>query len=71
MQDPKTESPRQPVNPANGKSETPAPDAIDTPKADDEASPGMMEEGDRPAPDRGSVEDLPSADRPGGMAGEG
>ena len=31
----------------------------------------MIDEGERPSADHGSVEGLASADRPGGMAGEG
>ncbi|WP_428061306.1 hypothetical protein [Brevundimonas sp.] len=34
-------------------------------------SSAMIDEGERPSADHGSVEGLASADRPGGMAGEG
>lgn len=62
------------TNPATGpgtdgrKETPPTPPAPDAEAAEPSA---MIEEGERPAPDHGSVEGLSSADRPGGMIGEG
>lgn len=42
------------------------------PGEDEQSKPSaMIDEGDRPSADHGSVEGLASADRSGGMAGEG
>ncbi|OHC92284.1 MAG: hypothetical protein A2792_01370 [Sphingomonadales bacterium RIFCSPHIGHO2_01_FULL_65_20] len=42
------------------------------PTEDKTAKPSaMIDEGERPSADHGSVEGLATADRPGGMAGEG
>ncbi|WP_419755939.1 hypothetical protein [Brevundimonas sp.] len=42
------------------------------PSEDEPSEPSaMIDEGERPSADHGSVEGLASADRPGGMAGEG
>jgi hypothetical protein len=46
--------------------------AASVPNEDDRSKPSaMINEGEQPSADHGSVEGLASADRPGGMAGEG
>lgn len=46
--------------------------AASAPTDDEPSKPSaMIDEGDRPSADHGSVEGLAQSDRPGGMAGEG
>ncbi|MEJ6788173.1 hypothetical protein BrevBR_01365 [Brevundimonas sp. BR2-1] len=47
------------------------PDAPGPPDPEAAKPSAMVEEGERPAPDRGSVEEPASTDRSGGMIGEG
>ncbi len=55
-----------------GVEETPgAPPPSDSAAAEAAAPSAMIEEGERPDPDHGSVEGLASANRSGGMIGEG